>query len=182
MAIYKKCIPNLYVKSIYDISYDELKKQGIKALLFDLDNTIINYDQTKLDVKAIEFLNELEKDFKVAIVSNSRNPRVLNAVGNHFPFVSFARKPLKVGFKKALKKLNVKANEVAMVGDQLMTDVFGGNRMGFVTILVEAVLRKSDKIWTRFNRKLEKHFLEKIKTKAPEKYNEVLKSYAEKHE
>ncbi|VEU82590.1 YqeG family HAD IIIA-type phosphatase [Acholeplasma hippikon] len=182
MAIYKKCIPNLYVKSIYDISYDELKKQGIKALLFDLDNTIINYDQTKLEVKAIEFLNELENDFKVVIISNSRNERVLNAVGSHFTFVSFARKPLKVGFKKALKKINFSSNEVAMIGDQLMTDVFGGNRMKFKTILVEAVLRKSDRLSTRINRKLEKYFLNRIKVKSPKEYDEVLRAYAEKHE
>ncbi len=182
MAIYKKCIPDLYIKSIAEIPYEQLKKQGKKALLFDLDNTIIDYDQTKLDVKTIEFLNELEKDFKVLIISNSYHQRVYGAIGHHFPFVSFARKPLKSGFKKAMKKLGVKSSETVMIGDQLMTDVFGGKRVGCYTILVDAVSRKTDKFLTRFNRGIEKHYLRKIQKKAPEKYDEVLKVYAEKHQ
>lgn len=182
MAIYKNCIPDLYVKSIDQIPYEQLRKQGKKALLFDLDNTIIDYHQTKLDVKRIEFLNELEKDFKILIISNSFHKRVYGAVGHHFEFVAFARKPLKSGFKKAMKKLRVKSDEIVMIGDQLMTDIFGGNRAGFYTILVDAVSRKTDKFLTRINRGIEKHYLKKIQKKAPEKYDEVLRAYAEKHQ
>lgn len=182
MAIYKKCIPTSYYTSIYEIDYDNLKKQGITTLLFDLDNTIINYDEKKIDVKRTEFLQELEKDFKVLIISNSKKKRVSYAVGHQFSFVSFARKPFKVGFKKALKKLDSKPSETVMIGDQLMTDVFGGNRIGLKTILVEAVLRKSDKIWTRINRKLEVYFLNKIKKKEPLKFDEILREYAKKYE
>jgi|SRR5690606_9189352 len=180
MAIYKKCIPDLYVKSIYEINYDELKKQGKNALLFDLDNTIIDYNQTKLEQKAIDFLNSLEKDFKVIVISNSHYKRVFEAIGHQFKFVHFAKKPLKFGFKKAIKMLNVKKDEVVMIGDQLMTDCFGGKRMGFTTVLVEAVKRSSDKLPTRINRKIESYFLNKIKRKEPKRYEEVLKAYAEK--
>ncbi|MBN3490588.1 YqeG family HAD IIIA-type phosphatase [Acholeplasma equirhinis] len=180
MAIYKKCIPDLYIKSIYEINYDDLLKQGKKALLFDLDNTIIDYHQTKLTVEASEFLQKIEKDFKVLVISNSHEKRVKDAVGHQFKYVSFAKKPLKFGFKKALKMLDVKPEEVVMIGDQLMTDCFGGKRLGFMTILIEAVKRDTDKIWTRINRKIESYFLNKIKKKDPKRYEEVLKAYAER--
>lgn len=63
MALYKKIIPEIYVDSVKDIPYKSLKVQGIKALLFDLDNTLIDYEQTKLDTDTSNFLIELEKDF-----------------------------------------------------------------------------------------------------------------------
>ncbi len=180
MAIYPYLIPKLYVDDIYKVPYESLKKQGIKALLFDLDNTIIDYTQTKLELKTIEFLNHLSNDFKIIIISNSMKKRVYLAVGHHFDFISFARKPFKIGFKQALKKLDLKDHEIAMIGDQLMTDIYGANRLGFYTVLVDAVKRKTDKLPTRINRLLERYYLKKLKVKRPLEYDEVLKAYANK--
>jgi len=181
MALYKKIIPEIYVDSVKDIPYKSLKAQGIKALLFDLDNTLIDYEQTKLDSNTSNFLIELEKDFLVIIISNSYEKRVYGAVGNQFSHISFAKKPLKFGFKKALKKLMLVPKEVAIIGDQLMTDIFGGNRMGFYPILVNPIKQKTDKLPTRINRIIEKFFIRKVKRNDPKKYDEVLKKYAEKY-
>ena len=182
MRIYKKIIPSYYHLSIKDINYQELKEQGIKALFFDLDNTIISYDVDEVLGETKEFLENLTKDFKVLVISNSRKPRVSKACQNliDIPYVSFAKKPLKFGFKKALKKVNVKRDEVCVIGDQMMTDVFGANRMKFgKTVLVHPVKQKSDHILTRTNRRIENIFIRKVKKKMPETYEKVLKAYAE---
>lgn len=183
MKWHKKFIPTKYVTNIYEINYDELHKQGIKALFFDLDNTIIPYDIEQIQKQEIDFLHSLESKFKIVIVSNSRLKRVSTATQNlNLPFVKFARKPLKVGFKKALKIVNLKPHEVAIIGDQLMTDIYGGNKMKFAeTIFVQPIKKKSDTFTTRINRKLEKKVINKIKKKDFQKYEEVLKQYAEEN-
>ncbi len=181
MAIYLKCIPEYYLASIFEIPYDELKKQGKKALLFDLDNTIIDYHETVISKETIEFLKKIEKDFKVIIISNSGKKRVSTAVGEYFDYIYHATKPLKRGFKKAIKKLQLEKSSIVMIGDQLMTDVFGANRVGLTTILVDAVTRKTDRFYTKLNRRIERHYLNQIKKKAPERYEKVLKAYADKN-
>ena len=183
MRIYKKIIPNEYVLSIKDIDYDNLAKQGVKALFFDLDNTIIPYDINVIPEDIKDFLEELNKEFKVLVISNSRKKRVKFATQNlkSIPYVKFARKPLKFGFKKGLKLLNVKLDEVCIIGDQMMTDILGANRLkAKYAILVHPVKQRSDHIFTRFNRKLEMLFIKKVKRKMPETYEKVLKAYAEK--
>ena len=182
MKLYKKIIPTQTVLTVRDINFDKLKEQGVKALFFDLDNTLIPYDINLIpeDIKA--FLEDLNKDFKVVVVSNSRQKRVGYATSSleGIPYVKFSRKPLKFGFKKALKLANVKAGEVAIIGDQLMTDIFGANRLkAHTAILVFPIKQKSDHILTRFNRKIENRFIRKVAKKDPEIYNEVLKDYAE---
>jgi len=177
----KNLIPNLYEESILTIDYPMLKKQGITTLLFDLDNTIIDYHQTKLTTESIKFLNELEKAFKVLIISNSYHKRVSYAVEHQFKYVAFARKPLKFGFKKALKMVGSSVSETAMIGDQLLTDIHGANRLGLFSILVDPVQRKTDKLPTRLNRKLERYFLKKIERKFPDAFSKGLNVYAIKH-
>lgn len=182
MAIYTYCIPDFYFESINNIPYHEFKKQGKKALLFDLDNTIIDYHEEVLDLASIEFIKELSKDFKVLVISNSGKKRVEKAVAKEFPFVYHATKPLKRGFKKAIKFLDVSKDDVVMIGDQLMTDVYGGNKMGFTTVLVDAKKRKTDRFYTRLNRKIERYFINKIKKKDPASYERVLKVYDSKNQ
>ncbi|MFU8792470.1 MAG: YqeG family HAD IIIA-type phosphatase [Acholeplasmataceae bacterium] len=178
MALYLKCIPNQYVHHIFNIDYDALAKQGIKALFFDLDNTIIGYDEAHIDDKSLALLRKLSQSFKVLIISNSNKKRVLKATANvEFPVMWRGVKPLKFGFKKALKKVSKQSHEVALIGDQLMTDVLGGNRMGFETILVNPVVPKSDIWMTKMNRMFEKWILRKIAKKEPALYQERLAPY-----
>ncbi|MDY0276881.1 MAG: YqeG family HAD IIIA-type phosphatase [Acholeplasma sp.] len=180
MKFYKKFIPTQYVKDIKEIKYDCLLKQGIKALFFDLDNTIIPYDISVIPPEIKNYLEQLNEDFKVVVVSNSRKKRVYNATINleKINVVKFARKPFKFGFKKALKFVGLKPSEVALIGDQLMTDVYGGNRMKFKEIiLVKPVKQKSDHLFTRINRYFERRMIKKISIKEPEIYEKVLSQY-----
>lgn len=178
MSIYQKCIPDAYFVSIFEIPYERFKEQGIKTLFFDLDNTIIDYQETNLSQKQIELIKNLKKEFSVLILSNTNFKRVSKAVGIlEVPFIWHAKKPLKFGFKKALKITKSKKEETVIIGDQLMTDVLGASRCGIKSILVASVKRKSDRMITRFNRHIEKVILNKIKKKRPNLYQERLEQY-----
>lgn len=180
MSVYQKCIPHAYHASIFEIPYRTLKETGIKSLFFDLDNTIIAYDESILSDQHVEFFKKLQKDFKIVIISNSNHKRVSGALKNFdVDYVWYAKKPLKSGFNKALKLAGTKKEESIVIGDQLMTDVFGATRFGIKSILVSSVKRKSDRKITKFNRKLEHIILKKIEKNLPDLYQERLKAYVQ---
>lgn len=182
MTFYQKCIPHAYCASIFDIDYTSLKKQGISALFFDLDNTMIGYDDRSLFDQQIQLIHHLKETFQIVVLSNTNKKRVSYALKDiDTPYIWYATKPLKRGFKKALKMVNLQAHEVIMIGDQLMTDIYGANRMGIQGILVKSVKRKSDRMITRINRKIEACVLNRIKRKYPDLYEERLKLYVNDH-
>ena len=153
----ERYIPDIYQKSIYTINYDALKKKGIKFLMFDLDNTIVSPYANKASNKTKELFDRLKnKGFEVVIFSNSHKTRVKpfgEALG--VEVYDNAQKPFRENFLKVLKKHDIKPNEAAMIGDQLMTDIAGGNNAGLTTILVEPIDTK-EKIYTKFNRFFER--------------------------
>ncbi len=133
-------VPDIYQKSIYDINYKKLKKNGIKCLIFDLNNTIASFEEDYPTEKLREKMFDLEKSFKVIIMSNSNKDRVrpfkekLNVDSAYHSF-----KPLKRKYKKIMNVYNFKDIEIACIGDLLITDIYGGNKMGFTTILVNSI-------------------------------------------
>lgn len=158
-------IPDIYQKSIYTIDYKKLKKNGIKCLLFDLDNTIAPYKVIEPDQKVKELFASLEKDFKVIIISNSNKNRLRPFKEKLNVDVAFSsKKPFKTKYKKILELYNFKIDEVACIGDQLLTDILGANRMGFTSILVNRIA-KYETIFTRFNRSFEKFILKSLAKK-----------------
>lgn len=160
-----KCLPKMYKKNIFEIPYKKLKKKGIRCLIFDLDNTIALIDQEKVDDKTIDLIQKLKKDFTVVIISNNYKKRVSSyALLFDCDYVSFASKPLKKGFKKVRKKYNLKKEEIAVIGDQLVTDILGGSRSKAFTILVDPLGTKDLKI-TSINRFIEKKILKKYQKK-----------------
>jgi HAD superfamily phosphatase (TIGR01668 family) len=149
-------------------------------LFFDLDNTVIAYDETELSEKHIAFFNTLKKDFNILIISNSGYPRVSHALQQtDLLYVYHGMKPTKIGLKKALKRVKSTPEETVLIGDQLMTDVFGASRLKIKAILVKAVKQKSDRWMTKINRRIEKMVLKRIKKKEPKLYEERLKAYVE---
>lgn len=151
----KLLIPNIYQESIYTINYDKLKKENIKCLLFDLDNTCVGYHE-KLPTKELEELfNKLtKKGFKLIIFTNSPNKRIVPFVKLHVICHSSSRKPFKKSFKKIMKKYKLTKEEICIIGDQLFTDILGGNKVGIKTCLVNP-LTKEDLIFTKIFRLLE---------------------------
>ncbi|MBW4885481.1 MAG: YqeG family HAD IIIA-type phosphatase, partial [Bacillus sp. (in: Bacteria)] len=102
---------------------------------------------------------------KVTIVSNNNEKRVkIFSEPLNIPFIYKAKKPMGRAFRKAVKNMGLKKEDVVVIGDQLMTDVLGGNRNGFHTILVVPVAA-SDGFFTRFNRQVERRILSALKRK-----------------
>lgn len=158
--------PNLYINKIDDLELEKLSNLGIKNLLIDIDNTLVPYTQVDSDAR-VEFLLKSYKDlgFKVFIVSNNTKDRVEKfSKGLQTPYYYFALKPLSFIYKKIIRKYNLKVKETACIGDQLLTDVFGANRMGLFTIYVDPLVTK-DGPFTFLNRKIEKRIMNNMKMK-----------------
>lgn len=162
----EKYMPDIYQKSIFTINYQKLMTNGIKCLLFDLDNTLVPYYQKEPDRRIIDLFNNLkERGFTVAIISNSPKKRLE-------PFVEklnvecscSSRKPSTKGFKELMRKLDFNECEIAIIGDQILTDVVGGNKVGITTILTSPLVKK-DFIITRFGRILESIIINRLSFK-----------------
>ena len=139
--------PKEYFKNVREIKIDFLRKNNIKALILDVDNTLIDYDKN-LDEETIKWAEKLkEKGIKLYILSNSNKKEKVQTVAKKLKieYEYFAKKPLKIGFKKVQEKLKEKPENIAVVGDQIFTDVIGGNRCKMFTILVEPIAEKD--IW-----------------------------------
>ncbi len=158
-------IPDLYQKNVYDIDYDKLKKKGIKCLLFDLDNTLVPVKVDTPTKKVKELFAYLERDFKVIIVSNSNQKRLIPFKEGLNVDVAFSsRKPFKNKYLKIMKLYKFKEYEIAAIGDQLLTDVLGANRVGITSILVNRI-GEYEKFGTRINRFMEGFILRKLAKK-----------------
>ncbi len=158
-------IPDIYQKNIYDIDYQKLKKKGIKCLLFDLDNTLIPV-KTDLPTKKVkELFAYLETNFKVIIVSNSNKNRLIPfKEGLNVDVAASARKPLKNKYLKIMEIYKFKEYEIAAIGDQLLTDIWGANRVGITSILINPI-GDYEKFGTHINRFFEKFIYRSLKRK-----------------
>lgn len=159
--------PNKYIKTIEEITIEFLQKNKIKALILDVDNTLVNYKK-EMPERIEKWAKELQgQGTKLFIVSNSNDKEKLEKVSKKLRgirYTYFAMKPLGKGLKKAQKELNVKPEEIAVVGDQIFTDVIGGNLCKMYTILVDA-LEEKDFWYTAWKRPIENKVKEKIRTK-----------------
>ena len=159
-------LPDIYQKSIYTIDYTKLFNRGIKCLLYDLDNTIVSKNDSEPPAKAKALFTSLkQKGFKVILFSNSPSIR-LKTFKKSFGIdgISSARKPFPGKLRKLLKEYGYLEDEVAIIGDQLMTDVKVGNTVGITTILVNPISEKD--FWvTKFNRYREKRKMKELTDK-----------------
>ena len=158
----KKFYPEIYQKDIYTINYQKLKNKGIKCLLFDLDNTCIPYKHKEVPNKLIKLFDKLTKmNFKVIIFSNSPERRLKKLSINNIEYNSSSKKPLSHSFKKIMSKHNLKENEVCIIGDQLITDILGGNIVGIHTCLIDPISNE-ELFFTKISRKIEKRIMKKL--------------------
>lgn len=153
----KLLVPCMVVNSLYDIKLTELKQRGIRGIAFDIDNTIIPWNSPDICPEVLAWLNHLAaQDFKLCFVSNNGQRRVRKIAEQcGVPFVARALKPARSGFRQAAQTMGLRPETVAVVGDQLFTDILGGNRLGMVTIWVKP-LTTEEFIGTKVTRQLEK--------------------------
>ena len=161
----KNIYPNLYYAKVEEITIQELIKNKIKLLILDVDNTLIDYYKNISD-SVINWSKEMKgQGIKLYILSNTNDEEKV------IPYKHFALKPLKIGFKKIEKETQIKGENIAVVGDQIFTDVLGGNRSGMFTILVEPIDNKKDYWYTAWKRPIENKIKNKIKKETKEGKN-----------
>lgn len=153
-------MPDLHIKSVYEITPEKLREKGIKGVIVDLDNTLVAWDQVHATDEVIDWLDLMDhSEIKVTIFSNNHRKRVEVFAGPlNRPYVYKANKPLKRAFIKAAKEMGLPHDEIAVIGDQLLTDVLGGNRAGLHTVLVVPIV-ETDHIATKINRKIERKIM-----------------------
>ncbi|MEN6347975.1 MAG: YqeG family HAD IIIA-type phosphatase [Syntrophomonas sp.] len=156
--------PQIYVDSLKEIPLEYLKNTKIRAFIFDLDNTITEWNSNIITREITEwFLKIKEEGFKACILSNNGEQRVVEVAGSlGIPYIHRAQKPRVKAFKKALLLMGTDARETAVVGDQVFTDVLGGNRAGLYTILVVPINRR-EFMGTKISRAMEFFVLRRLK-------------------
>ncbi|GGH84868.1 HAD superfamily phosphatase (TIGR01668 family) [Pullulanibacillus pueri] len=162
----EKFLPSQHAKSIYEITPDELIKHNIKGIVTDLDNTLVAWDKPEATPELIEWFKKMkDSGISITIVSNNHEQRVRSfSEPLGIPFISKARKPMTRAFQRAIREMGLVKDNVVVIGDQLLTDVLGARRLGVHVILVVPVAQ-SDGLATRFNRRLERIILSKLRRK-----------------
>jgi HAD superfamily phosphatase (TIGR01668 family) len=158
--------PKKIYRSVFEISFEDLQKGGVRGVIVDLDNTLTEWQNPELSQEAVDWLMRLRKaGFQVCLVSNN-SPRRVEEVAQRLglPFVARAQKPRRKSFRRALEIMKTRPEETAVIGDQIFTDILGGNRLGLYTILVPPI---SDKefIGTRLVRIIERWVIQHLSLK-----------------
>ena len=150
--------PDYNLKNIYSIDLEALKTQGIKAILFDLDSTLMASKSGKYTQETLDWLNKVRENFFVAVVSNNKNAEYIEKVSaiSDFPLLFRAAKPSTQFVREFLNEHNLEPKVCALVGDRPLTDILCGKNLGCKTILVDSITADSETKVVRFARKLER--------------------------
>ena len=156
-------LPDSYAKNVFSVDLNALKRRGIQLILCDIDNTLVTYADSVATKEVILWLESLrESGFKLYIVSNNDKERVrVFSESVNLPHYGKALKPLKKYLKKACLDMGITPKETVLVGDQLFTDIWGGNLMGMKTVLVKPISEVEDG-FVRFKRRFERRILKKM--------------------
>ncbi len=156
--------PKAYLNNVQEITIQFLIENKIKALILDVDNTLIDYYKNLSD-DVINWAHHLQgQGIKMYILSNTNKKEKVETVAEklEIPYRLFAKKPFKSGFLKIQKEINIEPESIGVVGDQIFTDVIGGNRCKMFTILVDPVTQK-DYFYTAWKRPIENIIKRKLK-------------------
>ncbi len=162
-SFFTRFYPTYIYNKVEEIPHSIILNRNIKVAMLDMDNTIINYSEKKYSKELKKWVKELKKKgVKVYILSNSIFSKLVKRIAKELGMQYYynAKKPSLKGFENILKKENVTKQEMIMIGDQLFTDIWGGNRFGIRTILVTPIDEK-EHIHTKIKRPLEKIILKK---------------------
>ena len=161
----KNFYADAYFNNINDISPEFLMERGIKGIILDIDNTLIGHDVPIPDEKTLAHLRNYEsKGLKLCVVSNNTYERVKNfteKIGVGY-FVHKALKPRAYGYNLAAKEMQLSMKEIAAIGDQVFTDVWGAKRAGCFAILTKPLHKGGEGFFIALKRVLEKPFIVKM--------------------
>lgn len=157
-----KLKPTYIFERIEDIPFELFEENNITGIIFDADNTIVDYTHVLSDSKK-EWIKTLkEKGYNICILSNSGSEKKIRELMRKLDVngLLWAMKPMLKGFKMAVSILDSKKENVIMIGDQLFTDIYGANRFGIKSIFVYPIHKREDPI-TTIKRPLENYILKK---------------------
>ena len=159
-------VPYVHATSVYDIDVNFFKKENIKTILVDLDNTLDSYKTKTPSPRAFELKEKLEKEgIEMIIVSNNTGKRVTTYASElGVKFISSIGKPFARKLLKKMKELNIDLSTTMMIGDQTVTDVACGNRARIKTVLTDKIV-KEDQPTTHFNRLFDRPIRRKLARK-----------------
>lgn len=134
--------PTVMLRRAYEIDEPLLHKLGVSTLMVDVDNTLAGVDSPTPHGKMAEWLERMANaGFKVVLLSNNKVKRVKPFADSlKLEYMANGMKPLPISFRKLADSLGVRPCQVAVVGDQILTDILGGNLFGAKTILVEPLM------------------------------------------
>ena len=138
--MFLKFYPTIYAKSAYIVDFQKYYNEGYRALILDVDNTLVEHGAPPNE-QAVAFFDKVRKiGFKTCIISNNHEPRVLPfAMAVDSPYIYDAGKPKRKGYLKAMKICGSTNKNSIFMGDQLFTDIWGANRVGMRSILVKPI-------------------------------------------
>lgn len=149
--------PDYNLKNVYEINFEELKKQGIKCLMFDLDSTIMVSKSANFLPETLKWFNTFLNDFEVAIISNNKNESYIENASKLAPckVIGKADKPNPKIMREYLKSIDIEPQNAVMIGDRPLTDILAGKLLGCKTILVGSI-NPTENLPTKFVRALER--------------------------
>lgn len=162
-SFFSRFYPTYIYSKVEEIPHNIILNRNIKVVMLDMDNTIINLSEKRYSKELKKWIKDLKKkQVKVYILSNSIFSNLVKKVAKELGTQYFynARKPSINGFCNIIEKENVNKQEMIMIGDQLFTDIWGGNRFGIKTILVTPIDKK-ERIHTKLKRPFERIVLKK---------------------
>ena len=133
------------VKSVCDITPELLYSMGVQGLLLDIDNTLTTHDNPVPPEDVIDWLLEMKRfGIQMCLISNNHEARVAPfAQQLEIPYVCESLKPLGKGFRKAMRRMNLKKEQLCVVGDQIYTDILGANWFHVKSIYVKPIQRET---------------------------------------
>jgi uncharacterized protein len=144
--------PDRFAPRLHDVLHEDLEAAGIRGLIVDLDNTLLGYRETELAQEHIAWVARAhDRGFQIIMLSNNFSERVTSIAAQlNVRCIPNALKPLPFGFMRAMRGLNLHRSQIAVVGDQLFTDVLGAKFCGLYTILTEPIEAKDLPLTTFF--------------------------------
>jgi HAD superfamily phosphatase (TIGR01668 family) len=158
--------PTWTASSVTAIAPEFFHEHGIRGVILDLDNTLVPWRGADIPPEVADWVRRMRaSDLRLCIVSNTHRPERLRRLAAAFeiPYIPGSAKPGRAGFLRALAVMETSGSETAVVGDQVMTDIWGGNRCGLMTVLVDR-LTSEEFVGTRLiNRPIESFLLDRLR-------------------
>lgn len=152
-------LPKMYVQSLAQVDFNLLQKQGIRLVLLDIDNTLSKHGSAVGDAYAKEQIERVRQaGIECMIISNAMRRRAASfAESLQVPLVPQARKPSRRGIRYAAEKHpELSRSQIAVIGDQILTDILAGNRADVYTILLDPISNE-EAFNVRLKRPFERH-------------------------